>query len=172
MALEFVSDLRPRDFYRETSMGYAPDMAYASSADLGGLPLPKLSDQGYVALFETPGANTQGTGLTFKVALVDDGSSAADLGKVVRIGITVKLIATGADTLDLDTSAATETATDITLDATSGEVVVSAIAIANAALDSVVVNRIAAIRIRRIGSHANDTCNGRVILLGCFVRNT
>jgi hypothetical protein len=29
-----------------------------------------------------------------------------------------------------------------------------------------------AIRIRRIGTHANDTCKSRVILLGCYVLNT
>lgn len=172
MALEFVDILRPRDFSRETEMGYAPGMTHAPSGDLSGLPLPKLADQGYVCVSNIPGSLTVGTGLTLKVLLVDDGKSAHDLGKVVRIGITPKRLVGGADTFDLDTNAATETTVDVTLDATSGECVVGTATIANAALDSLLVNYLFGLRVRRIGNHANDTCQGRVILMCITISNT
>jgi hypothetical protein len=172
MALEFVDMLRPRDFYRENSAGYSTEFTFAPTGDVGGLPLPKFADQGYTAISNIPGSLTVSTGLTLKIALVDDGTSAHDLGKVVRVGITPRRVVSGADKLDLDADAATETTADVTLDATTGEVVIGTITIANAALDSTVVNNMFALRVRRIGSHANDTCQGRVVFLGLVVSNT
>jgi hypothetical protein len=115
--------------------------------------------------------NTFTTGLTFTLFLVDDAQDAADLGKVVRIGITVKTVV-DAETVDLDTAAATETTQDCTLKSTSNQILVQTVAIANAALDSLASGQAMAIRIRRIGTHANDTCNGRALLLGVSVKNT
>jgi hypothetical protein len=172
MPLEYIDHLRPRDFFRETSSGYSPDLSYAMTNDHGGLTLPKLDDQGYTAVLNIPGSLTVGTGVTIKVLLTDDGTSAADLGKVVRLGITPKRLVSGADTLDLDTAAATETAANVTLDATTGEVVVATVTIANAALDSTVVDNMFGLRVRRIGGNAADTCNGRVVLLSVVVSNT
>src|SRR4051812_18502242 len=154
MADEFVDMLRPGVF---TPEGFAPGGYLIASNDIRGLPCPKLATVAYNAISRIPGSLTVGTGLTFTVYVSDDGSTASDLGLVVRYGITVKRIVSGTDTLDLDTGAATEATTDITLAATTGIVKTGSIAIANAALDSVVTGNHFAVRVRRIGTHANDT---------------
>lgn len=172
MANEYVEMLRPRDFCRESATGYDAAASIAFSNDVGCLTLPKLANQGYTAPFVVDAALTVGTGLTFVPIVTDDGTNSDDLGKVVRLGITVKRLVSGSDTFDVDTNAATEATVDVTLDATSGEHVQGSCAIANAALDSVVVGNMAVVRIRRIGTHANDTCNGRALLAGLYIKNT
>lgn len=155
---------------RETAMGHNDNLTYARNGDLMGLSFPKLADQGYSGVIQIP-SGVLTTGLTFNFATVDDGTNADDLGKVVRFGITPKRLI-DAETADLDASAATETTLDVTLESTSGNVTVNTSAIANAALDSTAVSNLMAVRIRRIGSHANDTCQGRVIVLAIGVMGT
>jgi len=171
MADEFVGSWNPADFFRESGLGYERGMATALSGDMGGLSLPKLADQGYTTIGRIPASLTVGTGLTFALILTDDGSNANDLGKVVRIGLTVKKVAND-ETTDIDTGAATESTVDITLSSTSGGLVLATKAIANAALDSVGAGDHFLLRVRRVSSATQDTCNGRVILLGITVKNT
>ncbi len=169
MATETVEVLHPRDWHRESSMGEDASLNQVASNDVFGLALPKLTG-GYTATCFLAANLNMATGLTFMVATVDDGKSAADLGKVVRIGITVKRLVSAGTTFDLDADSSTEVATDITNDATAGEVVVTSIALT--ALDSLAVGEAFAVRIRRIGDHANDTCQGRVIMPLVAIKNT
>jgi hypothetical protein len=170
VANEFVDVLRPRDLFREN--GLPDEIALVQTGDLFGVSMRKIATEGYTAVSRIPGSLTVGTGLTFEAMIVDDGVNSADLGKVVRLGITVKKLVGGTDDGDLDSGAATEATADVTLDATTGQVVIGSIAIANAALDSVGAGDAFAVRLRRIGTHANDTCQGRVVLLGLQVKNT
>lgn len=172
MANEFVDMLRPRDFFRANGQNSTVDLVPTPGGDLFGLPLRNLDSEYYHAVVILPGSLTVGTGLTFTLLITDDGVDAADLGAVVRLGVTVKRLVSGTDNTDLDSGAATEATVDITLDATSGEVKSGTVAIANAALDSIAAGDHFALRVRRIGSHANDTANGRAILLSVGVKNT
>ncbi len=173
MAAELVADLNIGNAFKETSVGYNPWSRAVPAGDLCGIRLHKLDTCGYIWTFTIPGSLTMGTGLTltFTVVLPDTPDFAADVGKVVRLGVTAKRLADG-ETTDIDTAAATEQTKDITLDATAGKVDVSTLAIANANLDSAAVGDRIALRVRRIGSHANDTAAGSVVLLGIGVANT
>jgi hypothetical protein len=170
MANEFIDILRPKDFYRAN--GSMHDDGLAVTGSVAALRLAKSDTAGFFAVCNVPGSLTQGTGHTYVLHVCDDGADASDLGKVVRLGITVKELLTGADTLAIGTSGATEVAVDVTLDATTGELVVSSNAIANASLDSIGVGDSFLLRIRRIGTHANDTCQGPVLLTHVVVKNT
>jgi hypothetical protein len=183
MASEFVAFLQPNDFNRETDMGREPalNLAFNPINDLPGLSLPKyargnLVAYGYTTTFRIPANLTLGTGLTFKVYLSDDGQNAIDLGKVVKVGITLLDITQGPSNFDLDT-AETELATEVTASATlastTGVASVTSVAIANAALPaSIAVGDVVAMRIRRVGTNAADTCTGRVLLYCVAVQNT
>jgi hypothetical protein len=148
---------------RENTMGTDPAACRVASNDLVGVSLNKLSSQGYVGMFTIP-VGTLTTGITLKMLLTDNGTNANDLGKVVRLGVKVKAL-TANETTDLDTAAGDEKTVDVTLSSTASGVAVGSLAIANADLDSAAVGGTVAVRIRRIGDHANDTCNGRAILL-------
>jgi hypothetical protein len=179
VATEFVASLRPLDLQREMTLGSDPELVLCQPVvgDLRGLPLPKYKTaaatlQGYTGAFRIPANLTMGTGLTFKIYLTDDGTSAVDLGKKVYIGITAKRIIND-ETVDIDAGGATEAVLSITLSTTSGGVAIGSMAIAAAALDSLAVGELALIRIRRKGTDAtNDTCPGRAVLLGVEVQNT
>lgn len=171
MANEFIAQLFPRDVSRESSMGTDARLSMVQVGDLAGLSFPKLATQGYAALVPISHANTFTTGLTFSLYTVDDGTQADDLGKVVRFGITVKRMVDG-ESVDIDTNAGTEQTVDVTLESTAGNVTVNTLAIANANLDSLGTGEAALIRIRRIGTASQDTCKGRVVLLGLSVKNT
>ena len=171
MANEFIAQLYPRDFFRESSLGNHDSFNTVQIGDLAGLPLPKFAAQGYCALVPVSHANTFGTGLTFTLYTVDDGKDAADLGKVVRYGLTVKRLIDGEST-DIDTGSATEQTVDVTLESTSGNVSVNTLAIANANLDSLATGEAFLLRVRRVSTASQDTCQGRVLLLGVGVKNT
>ena len=171
MANEFLAQLKPRDFTRESSLGVASALNLVQVGDLAGLPLPKLATQGYTALVPISHANTYTTGVTVTLYTVDDGTNSADLGKVVRFGVTFKRLIDG-ESVDMDAGAATEQTVDVTLESTSGNVTVNTLAIANANLDSLASGEAVMMRVRRIGTHANDTCNGRAVLLGVAIKNT
>jgi hypothetical protein len=173
MAAELVADLNIGNAYKETAVGYNPWARAVALGDMCGLRLHKTDANGYVWTFTIPGSLTMATGLTltFTTCLQDVPDFAADVGKVVRLGVTFKRLADG-ETTDIDTAAATEQTKDITLDATAGKVDVATLAVAAANLDSAVVGDRVAVRVRRIGSHANDTAQGSIVLLGIGVANT
>lgn len=140
-----------------------------SAGGLLGRPLAK--GDGYQFLVRIPALGTPvATGLTFTFLLVDEANN-ADAGKVIRLGITAKLLATGTDTT-LQTGASAEAEADATSDATAGEVTAVSVAVATAALDAVAASSWLLVQVRRIGTHANDTHSGRVIILGITVRDT
>lgn len=189
MASEFAGYLSHADLQRETDAGadplvnlvLAPGEASQSgnpAGDIRGVSLPKyktapnLAKYGYTGLFRIPANLTLGTGLTFKAYLTDDGANANDLGKVVKLGVTLKRLAADA-TDDIDQSAATEVTGTVTLSANSGGICIGSIAIANASLPSgTVVGDLLMMRIRRVSTDTSDTAPGRVILLGVAIQNT
>jgi hypothetical protein len=140
-----------------------------SAGGLIGRPLGK--NDGYQFLVRIPALGTPvTTGLTFTLLRVDEASN-GDASKVIRVGITAKLLASGTDTLT-QTGASAEAEADLTSDATVGEATATDIAVATAALDVVAAGVWLLVQVRRIGTHANDTHSGRVILLGLTVRDT
>lgn len=136
---------------------------------VAGFPLPKLDGVGFTFVSRIPALGTPvGTGLTFGLLLVDDpGNTGA--GLVVRVGITVKKIVSGTDTLTF-TGADTETEASVTMDATTGEVVAAAVACT--AIDSLAASSWYLVRVRRLGIASTDTHLGRVICIGAEVRDT
>jgi hypothetical protein len=170
MANEYIDQLRPRDFFRQNGAPIELN-SLAPSGVAAGLRIPKGDTQGFTAVVYVAHNLTIATGFTFGLNVVDDGTDAEDLGKVVRFGITVKRLVSGTDDLTL-TSAATEQTVDVTLDATTGQVVAGSLAIGTANLDSVATGDIALIRVRRIGTASQDTCRGAVLLNLVTVRNT
>lgn len=165
MANELVAPLVDA-LQRETSIGYEPGLQLAGSGTLRGLTLPKNAKNAYDVLVKIPGNATLTTGLRVDVVVVDDGSDAADLGKGVVIGASVKLLADNTDTADLTTGAGAEVTATVTLAATAGLVRISTISIPNASLDGAAAGGWIGIRLRRVADNPADTCMGRVILLG------
>lgn len=161
------ADLKPINFIAANGPSLIPQLVPVGS--YAGLPLAKLDTQSYVA--EIRAVAGLATGLTIQTGLVEDAAN-GDPGRVVRLGITIKVLASGTDTYDLATGAATEVTADVTMDATSGEVVLTSTAITAANADNIAAGARALIAIRRIGSHANDTHRGRVILTSVTVRDT
>lgn len=188
MASELVASLGPRDFDRETDLGNEAGLVMVLSpgegnpgatlqCDIRALPLPKyqrgnLVSYGYTTAFRIPANLTMGTGLTFKFYLSDDGQNSADLGKVVKVGLTLKRMAADA-TWTLESGAATEVTATITLSSTASGVAIGSVAIANASLPaSAAVGDLLLMRVRRIGSDPADTCQGRALLYRAEVQNT
>ncbi len=175
MATEFVASLGPNDLMRETSLGSDPQLVLVQSGDLRGVSFPKFINSnnkvyGYTGAFRIPANLTMSTGLTFKAYFTDDQTDAADLGKKIYIGTTVKRLIND-ETTDLDTGGSSEVLTEITLSSTAGGIVVGSIALT--AIDSLAVGELCLVRFRRKGSDTtHDTCPGRVILLRVDVGNT
>jgi hypothetical protein len=170
MANEMVAVLRPVDFTRQNGPLPVNDLVQRFST--AGLRLLKSDAQGFTALVVINNEHTMGTGLTFQAGILDDGSDANDLGKVIRLGITVRTLASGTDEPDITAAAATEQTVDVTLDATTGQIVLGSLAIANANLDSAAVGSTILVRIRRIGTASQDTCQGTAVLTHLYIRNT
>lgn len=171
MANEYVDLIRPRDLVRlNGSPVTSNDLEVSGSG--AGVRLLKSDAAGFSFVTVIPGSLTVGTGVTLSLGVTDDGADAADLGKVVRLGVTVKKLASGSDSLAIGTGAGTEQTVDVMLDATSGEITLGALAIANANLDSAGAGDTALVRVRRIGTHANDTCQGTALLTHVAIKNT
>lgn len=167
---ELISYVRPQDFVPEAGFAYPPRLVQVGG--LVGYAMNKLDTQGVQFEIRVPALGTPlSTGLTFQTMLVDDPNN-SDPGKVVHLGITVKLLATGADSLVIGTAGATEQLFDVTMPATSGLVILTSTAIANANLDTAVAGARLLIRVRRNGSHANDTHKGRVVLGAVSISDT
>jgi hypothetical protein len=170
MANEFVAVLRPKDFLPLN--GSLGDSNVGIRGSNAGLRLLKSDAQGFTTVGVINAEHTVSTGVTLSLGVVDDGTDADDLGKVVRLGVTVKKLVSGSDTLDIATNAGTEQTVDVTLDATAGEIVLGSLAIANANLDSTGAGDTFMMRVRRVGSASQDTCRGTALLTHVYVRNT
>jgi hypothetical protein len=170
------------DLFRESSGGY--DLSNQSclyqtaNGASRGVSLQKLIQsqlkEYYNAMFILPTLVALGTGLTHRLILTDDGQNSADLGTVVRIGITPFNLSTALTVVDwsLAASQGTETFANVTLGATTGIPVIASIPIVVANLASLAAGSIYGMRIRRVGDNAADTCANRVILLGGVITDT
>jgi|GEM_PF-6451429 len=136
----------------------------------GGIGFPAKVASGAVWLARLPATAGLSTGATFALMVAEDVRN-ADPGKVARFAVTVKKLATGTDVIDAD-GGGTETAADLILPSTSGVVLTGSIAIVVANMDSAAAGDWVLIRVRRLGTHANDTHKGTVVLLGVDVRDT
>lgn len=135
-----------------------------------GLPLSK-QDNGFQFLTRVPTNGTPlSTGLTFQILLVDEPNN-SDPGKVVRLGVTVKKIASGTDDLT-QTGAGTEGAVNVTMPSTSGVAIVGSVAITTSNADSPSAGDLLLVRVRRIGSNAADTHKGVVCVAQVTVSDT
>jgi hypothetical protein len=177
-----LAQFNASDLFRESSLGYETKLntVLYQTANGGsrGLALPKLIQsqviEYYNGMWYTPTAIALATGLTHKLLIVDDGTSSADLGLVVRLGVTPFNLSTALSVVDwsLAASKGTETFVNVTLGATTGLPVIASVAIVSANLASLAAGSIYGVRIRRVGDNAADTCPGRVILLGGQVNDT
>jgi hypothetical protein len=170
------------DLYRESSIGYDTRMQTAvyqtANGASRGLSMQKFISaqltEWYNGIWYVPAGIALATGLTFKLIFTDDGLSAADLGTVVRIGVTPFNFTTALSVVDwsLAASHGTETFLSLTLGATTGLPVIGSIAIVTANLASLAAGSVFGMRIRRVGDNAADTCPGRVLLLGGQINDT
>jgi hypothetical protein len=182
MAGEILAQFNPSDLFRESSKGYdavAQTAVYQTANGASrGLSLPKFISaqlkEYYNGQWYVPAAVALGTGLTFKFLVVDDGTDAADLGKVIQLEVTPFNLSTALSVVDwsLAASKGTVTTVNVTLGATTGLPVIGSLAIVVANLASLAAGNIFGMRLRRVGDNAADTCAGRVILLGGAITNT
>jgi hypothetical protein len=178
-----LAQFNASDLFRETSTGYDTrfQTAVYQTANGGtrGLSLQKFLIAGqiveyYNGIWYVPSSIALATGLTHKLVIVDDGANSADLGLVVRLGITPYNLSTALSVVDFSLAASkgTETFVNVTLGATTGLPVIASIPIVVANLASLAAGSIYGMRIRRVGDNAADTCANRVILLGGQVNDT
>lgn len=189
MAGELIAQLDPGAWFRETSVGYEPTfmttIVGAQSVAAGGSPggnmraltANKFSVSGvnaeyYNTIFEIPTSLTIATGITVKLRVVDDGKNSADLGLVVKFGITAFNVDSASFKDDFSAAGGTEQTGTVTLSSTSGIPATLSIAIANAQLASAGAGNAVALRLRRLGTDAADTCPNRVCVLFGHVKNT
>jgi hypothetical protein len=115
-----------------------------------------------------PHLSTLTTGIKVELLLTDDGASSNDLGKVAVFGVTAKNLLTDTDTTAVTASGGTEQTANCTLNASTGIVEVVDVTVANANLDATAVDTWALLRLRRVGSHASDTCQGPILCAGVY----
>lgn len=176
MAGELITQFGPQDLFRETSLGFDLKNQSVTVGAFRGVSLQKLIQaqlkEYYNLAVTVPAAAALATGITIVLNLVDDGTSPADLGTVVDLGVTACNLSGAGALVNFSADAGTEATGTATLSATAGNPVQVSIAIANAQLASLAVGNFLGLRIRRIGDNASDTCPGRVVLLGGKVSNT
>jgi hypothetical protein len=123
---------------------------------------------GYLAIFIIPFSVTMTTGVTFYLMTTDDGSFSADLGNTCRFGITVKKV-TASNTLF---PGGAEQKVTVTNAATSGQLVQTPLAVANANLNTAGPGDTVMVRFRRIGGDPLELTMGRVLVPSIHVKNT
>jgi hypothetical protein len=169
-----------------------PGNAYEVGGNAGakvGVPVGRYSGVGFNAktdsgvdwIFRLPATAGLSTGVTLNLLFADDPLN-PDPGKVARFGVTCGEFA-GTTYIPIDPTATgadvgTETTSDVDLPPDTnrptlgkGRNVSVAITTANLGA-SVAAGDWVRLRLRRIGTHANDTHRGRVVFLGGDVRDT
>lgn len=178
-----LAQFSPNDLYREAPLGYNPyanaTLYSTNNGGSRGLCLNKFVIAGqlsefYNGMWYVPTLIALATGLTIKLLITDDGTSAADLATVVRLEVTPFNLSTALSVVDwsLPASKGTVTTANVTLGATTGLPTIASIAIVTANLASLAAGSVFGMRIRRVGDNAADTCPGRVVLLGGQVNDT
>lgn len=163
-----IDILRPADFTPEKGLSRDPGK-FLEAGGILGRPLQK--GDGWQALVRVPSGGTPlGTGLTVQVATADEANN-SDPSKVYRLGLSFKKIASGTDNLG-SSGFGTESTADVTANATTGVATLTNIAVTTANADAPSAGDLLLMRIRRIGTHANDTHSGVPVLLGATVRDT
>lgn len=150
-----------------SQIGYDPRLfsALVPGTLVRGVTLRKDANFALLDVVKINSAATLTTGVKVDFAVVDDGADPNDLGKAVVVAAAVKLLTSGTDTLDMTAAAGAEQKATLTLSATKGVVTIGTVTIPTANLDGAAAGNHVLIQLRRIGSDAADTCNGRVILL-------
>ena len=194
MAGELIDQYRVPDWFRETSVGYdaarstvivPPAAANPETAggNMRGLTLNKFLQTTalgytdpvqdyYQAVSLIPTNLTMATGLTFRFNLVDDGTSPADLGLAVVLGVTIFDLSSASFNVNLSAGNGVEQTATVTLAATAGMPVAGLIAVPLAQLGGAVVGSTILVRLRRLGGNTADTCPGRAVLLNANLNNT
>ena len=163
-----LAQFNPGDLFRETSTGYdtknQTGLYATANGQCRGLSLQKFLIAGQIVEYYNlvaivPAGVALATGLTHKLMIVDDGLNSADLGLVVRLGVTPYNLSTALSVVDFSLAASkgTETFVNVTLGATTGLPVIASIAIVVANLASLATGSIYGMRIRRVGDNAADT---------------
>lgn len=162
-----ILNLRPQDAFGEVGGNPAPNIPVGLASGLG---YNARQDSGAIWVTRLPALASLATGASMVLMLADDVNN-PDPGKVARFAVTFKKLATGTDVIDTS-GAGTETAVDVTMPSTAGVVVTAAVAIVVGNMDGLAASDWCLTRVRRIGTHANDTHRGRVVLLNMDCRDT
>jgi hypothetical protein len=177
-----LTHIRPQELYREAVLGYDlinASALYATSFGVTrGLNLNKLIsaqlNEYYSGQWVVPTLVALATGLTIKLNVTDDGTTAGDLGKAVVLEVTPYNLSAANAPVDYSLPASKGTATTgtVTLSSTSGAIAAATIAIVTANLAGLAAGGVLGLRIRRVGDNVADTCMNRVLLLGGLVTDT
>ena len=171
MAGETIVQLGAQDLRKNSALGYNTTFSRAPVGNYGidGATFGKDANASYNVIVKTPAGATLTTGFKVDLVLVDDGKDANDLGKVAVFGVLIKKLASGTDTLDMTFSVGGEVTANATLAATAGIITTLTISVPNASADSVAAGDTFMMRIRRVGTNAADTCNGRILCVAATV---
>jgi hypothetical protein len=183
VAGELIAHWNADAWYRESGLGYDLSRYSVPVGWLRGIPLPKIAppcssgtpavpQDGYNALVTLPGSLAIGTGITLTLGLTDDGASTLGLGKVIQLGVSIKLVSSGSASTDLSAGGGSEQTVNVTLATTAQTIVVATLAIASANLNGAGPGDTIALRLRRVGTAVADTCPDRAVLLFTHVSNT
>ena len=184
---DLISDLHGFDFYPEYGTEGARGNLRLVNNPITGASITSsyrgwdlLKQSGFTGLVaetyvnKNLAATALATGITLRLTLVDDPLNPCP-GLAVRLGVSVKLIQTGATAANVDfttSSYGTEVLSTVTLNSTSGLATVTTIAIANANLQSLAKDSNFLVRVRRLGADAADTATGNVMLTHCVIYDT
>ena len=169
---DIFTQQQPKDLTPQNGIFNEVPLVYPVSAGGGvaGVPLNKLATQGYQFQCRVWNNGTPlTTGLTVQLALVDDPANSAPPRRAGR-GDDQAAGRLGDYT---QTGASTEVTANVTMPATPGQLVTQTIAVAKAAISaSLAAGDNVLVQIRRIGTAAADTHQGRVLLTGATVQDT
>lgn len=169
---DVFESLHPRDLVPQNGLIQDPHKLRAVGP-LGGYPLRKAGNDGVYVSFKVPNNGTPlPTGITVEVTTVDDQNTGnGDPGKVFRLGVSGAKVVSG--TTNLTTVAmGAETTADVTANATSGIATITSLAITKANLGTPVAGDIVILFLRRVGTHANDTHGGEVLVTNVVIKDT
>lgn len=180
MANESISSFGPSSGFPET--GGAPvggetqpfSLTPVGTAGMAGAGFPDNRTSTMLYLLRIPNAAALATGMTFTFTVTDDTLNPPSAGGLNSYwGVTVGPVVSGTSTPDESiVASSTEDKVAITHGSTIGTIVYADLAAVVAHMNGLAAGGLALIRLRRLGSNALDTHNGRVVLLRFDPRNT